>query len=342
MGGSQVGGAEAFFVTLNRAFKTRGVAVHAVLRNHPVHTADLDQAKIPYDTARFGGPADLWTTSRLRKIARAFRPDVVLTFAGRASSHMPRGDYTLIGRLGGYYGLKYFRHCDYLVCNAPDLVRYVVEGGWRSERVFHIPNFPRIEETPALDRASLNTPEGMPLALALGRLHPNKALDVLVESAASIPDLWVWIAGEGKERTHLENLARDLGVSERVKFLGWRTDRAALFKAADICVFPSREEPFGNVVIEAWAYGTPLVTTDSAGPAWLVRNGEDGIVTPVDDVEALAGGIKSLLSDPKLATKLIDNGKGRISEGFSEEAIISRYLDLMEGLRAKRDTQCAG
>jgi glycosyltransferase involved in cell wall biosynthesis len=342
MGGSQVGGAEAFFVTLNRALQTRGLAVHAVLRDNPIHIADLAQAKIPYDTARFGGPADLWTAGRLRKIARAFRPDVVLTFAGRASSHMPRGDYTLIGRLGGYYGLKYFKRCDYLICNAPDLVRYVVEGGWRRERVFHIPNFPRIDEASPVSRASLNTPEGVPVALALGRLHPNKALDVLVKAAASISDLWVWIAGEGKERSNLENLARDLGVSARVKFLGWRTDKAALFEAADICVFPSREEPFGNVVVEAWAYGTPLVTTDSTGPAWLVRNGEDGIVTPVDDVEALAGGIRLLISDPELATKLVENGKMRISEAFSEEAIVGQYLDLMDSLRAKRETQCAG
>jgi glycosyltransferase involved in cell wall biosynthesis len=342
MGGSKVGGAEAFFVTLNRALQARGVAVHAVLRDNPIQIADFVQARIPYDTVKFGGPADLWTTGRLRKIATAFRPDVVLTFAGRASSFMPRGEYTLIGRLGGYYGLKYFKRCDYLICNAPDLVRHVVEGGWPRARVFHIPNFPRIDEAPPVSRASLNTPKGVPVALALGRLHPNKALDVLVTAAASISDLWVWIAGEGKERSNLENLARDLGVSERVKFLGWRTDKAALFKAANLCVFPSREEPFGNVVIEAWAYGTPLVTTDSTGPAWLVRNGEDAIVTPVDDVEALADGIRSLISDSELATKLVENGKRRISEAFSEEAIVGQYLDLFDRLRAKRESQCAG
>ncbi len=341
MGGSQVGGAEAFFVTLNRALHAYGLAIHTVLRDNPIQIADLAQAKIPYDTARFGGPTDLWTSGRLRKIASAFRPDIVLTFAGRASSHMPRGNYTLIGRLGGYYGLKYFKRCDYLICNAPDLVRYVVEGGWPRERVFHIPNFPRIDEAPPVNRASLDTPEGVPVALALGRLHPNKALDVLVKAAASYSDLWVWIAGEGKERAKLENLARDLGVSERVKFLGWRTDKAALLKAADICVYPSREEPFGNVVVEAWAYEVPLVTTDSTGPAWLVRNGEDGIVTPVDDVKALAGGIRSLIADPTLAIRLVENGKKRVSESFSEEAIVAQYLNLMERLKEKRESRCA-
>ncbi len=341
MGGSRVGGAEAFFVTLNRALHARGLAVHAVLRDSPVHTSDLAQAGISYDTAKFGGPTDLWTTSRLRKITNAFHPDVVLTFAGRASSYMPRGNYTLIGRLGGYYSLKYFKRCDYLICNAPDLVRYVVEGGWRRERVFHIPNFPRIDEAPPISRASLNTPEGAPLALALGRFHPNKALDVLVRATAMVPDLWVWIAGEGEERRNLEKLARDLGVSERVKFLGWRMDKAALFKAADVCVYPSRKEPFGNVVVEAWGYGTPLVTTDATGPAWLVRNGEDAIMTSVDDVEALASGIRTLVSNKELAAKLVENGRKRISNEFSEEVIASQYLALLESLRSKRETKCA-
>ena len=342
MGGSKVGGAEAFFVSLNRAFHARGVAVRAVLRDYPVQVADLTQAHVPFDTAKFGGFGDWRTSRRLRKIANAFRPDIVLTFAGRASSYMPRGDYTLIGRLGGYYSLKYFRRCDYLICNAPDLVRYVVEGGWKAERVFHIPNFPRIEEATAVSRASLNTPEGVPVALALGRLHPNKAIDILLKAAKLIPDLWVWIAGEGEQRSELEKLARDLGISERIKFLGWRTDRSALYKAADVCVYPSRQEPFGNVVVEAWAYGTPLVATDSTGPAWLVRDGKDAILTPVDDVEALAGGISSLISDSSLAAKLVENGHRRISESFSEEAIVGQYLNLFDRLNRERKSPCAG
>ena len=336
MGGSKFGGAEAFFVTLNRALQARGVSVQAVLRDNPVQISDLAQAGIPYDTARFGGFGDWRTSRRLRQIAKLFRPDVVLTFAGRASSYMPRGDYTLIGRLGGYYSLKNFGRCDYLICNAPDLVRYVVEGGWKRESVFHIPNFPRVENAAPVERATLNTPLGVPVALALGRLHPNKALDILVRATALISDLWVWIAGEGEERAKLENLARDLGVAERIKFLGWRTDKAALLRAADICVYPSRQEPFGNVVIEAWAYGTPLVTTNSIGPAWLVREGEDAILTPVDDVAALAKGISMLISDFGLAAKLIENGKKRIAESFSEEVIVSQYLKLFDRLKRGR------
>jgi glycosyltransferase involved in cell wall biosynthesis len=269
----------------------------------------------------------------LRETTATFRPDIALAFAGRAASFMPRGDYGLIGRLGGYYNLKNFKACDYLVCNAPDLVRYVIEGGWPASKVSLIPNFAAVPDGPPLDRGEFETPDEAPLAVALGRLHPNKGLDVLIRAAALIPELFVWIAGEGPERERLENLARELGIAGRVKFLGWREDRAALYRAADLCVYPSREEPFGNVVVEAWSCGTPIVTTASTGPAWLVRKDEDAILTPVDDVEALAAGIRRVLSSKLLAAELVSAGRRRVSEEFSESAIVRHYIDLFEKVR---------
>jgi glycosyltransferase involved in cell wall biosynthesis len=266
----------------------------------------------------------------LKRSAGEFRPDIVLAFAGRAASFVPRGDYTTIGRLGGYYNLKNFEACDYLVCNAPDLVRYVTEGGWPAAKVFLIPNFPFLPDEPAINRASLGTPEDAPLVLALGRLHRSKGLDVLIRAAAQVPELYVWIAGEGPERAALEQLAREAGVDKRVTFLGWRTDRAALYKAADVCVYPSREEPFGNVVVEAWSCGVPIVTTASTGPAWLTRNGEDAIVTPVDDVNGFAQGIRAVIASDALAERLAAAGRRRVAEEFSQGAIVKRYVDLFE------------
>jgi glycosyltransferase involved in cell wall biosynthesis len=131
-------------------------------------------------------------------------------------------------------------------------------------------------------------------------------------------------------------LVRDLGIAERVKFLGWRTDRGALLKAADVCVFPSREEPFGNVVVEAWAYGVPLVAAASTGPAWLARNNEDTILVPVDDAEALAQGVRDVLASKDLASELVENGRKRIETEFSENVVIGQYLDMFERVRPKR------
>jgi glycosyltransferase involved in cell wall biosynthesis len=333
LAGAPVGGAEAFYVTLTCALARAGLDMRAVLRPNAEREAALAKAGIRLDTAPFGGLFDFTTRPAMRRIVDEFRPDIVLAFAGRAAAMMPRGAHTLIGRLGGYYNLKNFRYCDVLVCNAPDLVRYATEGGWPRERVFHIPNFPNLEDAPQVARASLGTPDDVPLALALGRLHPNKGMDVLLRAAARVPALHVWIAGEGEERAALEALARDCGVVERVRFLGWRPDRAGLFKSADLCVYPSRAEPFGNVVVEAWGYGVPLVTTASKGPSWLVQDGEDAILTPVDDVEALADGIRRLLASNELAKRLVANGRQRVASEFSEAAVVARYIELFERVR---------
>ena len=328
-----MGGAETFFVTLTLALSRAGLDVRSVLKPNAMRERALKEGGIACETAPFRRPIDFTTARVLRETTEAFHPDIALAFAGRAASFMTAGKHVLIGRLGGYYNLKNFKTCDYLLCNAPDLVRYVTEGGWNKSKVFLIPNFAAVPDAAPLDRAQFGTPQDAPLAVALGRLHRGKGLDVLIRAAALIPELFVWIAGEGPEREKLETLARESGVTGRVKFLGWREDRAALYKAANLCVYPSREEPFGNVVVEAWSCGTPIVTTASTGPAWLVRKDEDAILTPVDDVEALAAGIRMVLSSKHLAERLVAAGRRRVSEEFSESAIVRRYIDLFEKVR---------
>lgn len=333
LAGASVGGAETFFVSLTLALARAGLGVRPVLKPNPARQQTFSRAGLSYATAPFRSVLDFSTASVLRHTVKDFAPDIVLAFAGRAASFAPKGRHTVIGRLGGYYNLRNFRSCDYLVCNAPDLVRYVREGGWPAEKVFLIPNFPFVPDAPALDRALFHTPQDAPLAVALGRLHPNKGLDVLIRAAGEIPELFVWIAGEGPERQNLEKLGRDLGLGRRVKFLGWRDDRAALYKAADLCVYPSREEPFGNVVVEAWSCGIPIVTTASTGPAWLTRKDEDAIVTPVDDTAAFAAGIRRVIASKALAASLVSAGRRRIEQDFSEDAIVRRYSELFEKAR---------
>jgi glycosyltransferase involved in cell wall biosynthesis len=342
LGSNKTGGAEAFYITLNRALHARGVNVRAVLRGNPVHLSELEEAGIPTGIAGFGGLFDFTTKSRLRAIAGDFAPDAVLTFAGRASEHMPRRGYPILGRLGGYYNLKHFKNCDHLICNTPDLIRHVTDTGWPTERVTFIPNFPRIDESPAVNRGDLDTPPDAPLALVLARLHPNKAVDALIETLPSVPELWLWIAGEGDQRAKIEQRVLELGLSNRVKFLGWRTDRAALFGAADLCLVPSRQEPFGNVIVEAWAYGVPVIAAAATGPKWLIKDGEDGILVPIDNPRALAGAIRDVLADPARAERLAQAGKLRAAAEFSEDAIVTTYLELIERVRADWKTRCAG
>ena len=334
LAGAPVGGAETFFTSLSTAFVQAGFDVHSVLKANSGRELALDHSGIRYETAPFSTPFD-WTTRRvIRRNAAEFRPDVVLAFAGRAARFVPRGSYKVVGRLGGYYNLRNFRKCDYLICNSPSVLRHVIEKGWPARRVTLIPNFSSIAEGRRVNRADLATPETAPLAIALGRLHRNKGLDLLIRAASNIPELFVWIAGEGPERANLEQLSREQQVSGRIRFLGWRNDRASLYAAADICVYPSREEPFGNVVVEAWSCGTPLITTATAGPSWLVRDNEDALLVPAESVGALTNALRSLLNSRELRERLVVAGKRRVADEFSQPAIVKRYAETFRGLMA--------
>src|SRR6185437_13328350 len=173
---------------------------------------------------------------------------------------------------GGYYDLGYYKHCHHLIGNTRALTKWMVQEGWPESRVHYLPNFADATPLPPLPRAGLGTPEDAPLALALGRLHPNKGFDVLLDAVAKVPRLHLWLAGEGALRAALERQAKMLGIDSRVRFLGWRQDVGALLAAADMLVCSSRREPLGNTIIEAWAAHKPVVACAAAGPAELIEN----------------------------------------------------------------------
>jgi glycosyltransferase involved in cell wall biosynthesis len=243
----------------------------------------------------------------------------------RATQACPRGDFVHVARLGGYYDLKYYRRCDHLIGNTRDIVAYLQRQGWPAERAHYLPNFTSGTNAAPVPRSALATPPDVPLALALGRLHVNKGFDVLLAALARAPRLHLWLAGEGDLRATLERQAAALGVAERVRFLGWREDIPALLAAADFLVCPSRHEPLGNVVIEAWAAGLPVIATTSEGPRALIAEGESGLLVPVDDAHALARAMLRLAEDRELRTRLAAAGRAAHAAEYSEPRVVGLY-----------------
>jgi glycosyltransferase involved in cell wall biosynthesis len=271
--GGEHGGAERFFVDLSTALSARGYQQHAVARSYPERSQSLIEAGCSVTAARMGGPLDVLSGWRTAQAAKKFGPDIVLAWMNRAAALVPRGPWRTVGRLGGYYNLKYYAKCDHLICNTPDLVQHCIRNGWPEDCVDYIPNFsPEVADVEPVQRGAIATPEDAHVLLVLARLEENKAIDVAIAALAALPEVYLWIAGEGSCEHALKSKAESLGVSDRVKFLGWRQDREALLAAADICVVPSRHEPFGNVVVNAWVSGTPLIAAASQGPSYLITN----------------------------------------------------------------------
>jgi glycosyltransferase involved in cell wall biosynthesis len=340
MAGAGRGGAETAFVDITTALHEAGETIEIVTRANDIRVPALRAAGIIVHTLPFGGRVDVFTRWRLRSIIKKFKPDIVQTWMARAAWKTPSWDasmniprYSHVARLGGYYKLKYFTSAGHFVTNTPDIRRYLVENGIAPDAITHINNFApeEISHNP-LKRSDFGTPQDAPLLAALGRLHPNKAFDTLIRSMAALPGVYLWIAGEGPERGALEKLIAELNLGDRVKLLGWRSDRADLLAAADICVIPSRHEPFGNVFIQAWAQKIPLVTTASEGPSQYVQDGKDALVTPVDDAEMLSKTIARLVADKDLQKQLVENGHGRYLAEFTKENTVRAYLELYHAL----------
>jgi glycosyltransferase involved in cell wall biosynthesis len=330
MAGAHHGGAETFFVRLALALHRAGQEQCLIIRQDAERAAALRAGGLSPVELPFGGLFDVRTRFGLRRVVRAYRPQVVLSWMNRAARLCPRGEFVHVGRLGGYYDLKYYRRCDHLIGNTRDIVGYLVRSGWPEARAHYLPNFVPEMAAPRIARASLDTPDGAPLALALGRLHPNKGFDVLIEALSRVPGVHLWLAGEGPDRAQLESRAERLEVGRRVRFLGWREDTAALLATADMLVCSSRHEPLGNVVIEAWAAGTPVVAASSMGPAALIRDGVTGLLVPIEDADALARAMIRLADDHTLRTELARAGHAAFASEFSESMVVAQYRDFIE------------
>ncbi|MGQ0675464.1 MAG: glycosyltransferase [Rhodospirillales bacterium] len=332
--GAKHGGAEGFFERLVLALDRAGVEQRVVIRSDPARAKLLGAGGIEPVQLEFGGWLDFATRPALRREIAAFKPRVVLTWMSRASSFCPRptreASFVHVGRLGGYYKLKYFSRCEHLIGNTPDIVDYIKRNGCPPERAHYLPNFVDAMRGAALPRAALDTPADAPLLLGLGRLHRNKGFDILLRALTEIPGAYLWLAGAGEEEAALKRLAAELGVAPRVRFLGWRDDVAALLAACDVFVCSSRHEPLGNVVIEAWSAGKPVVAARAVGPGALIRDGETGLLAPVSDVVALAVAIKRLLADAGLRARFAEAGHRAYEESFSEATVVAQYRAFFE------------
>lgn len=335
LGSAADGGAETYFADLVTALNASGQPTAAALRHHAGREARLTEAGVPYEVFAFGSPLDWRTRPAIRRYAEGRESQVLVAWMNRAARHCPTGPWARVGRLGGYYDLKNYRGFDALVGNTADIRDWIVAQGWPTERAHFIPNFAETDDHSAQDRAELDTPADAPLLLAMGRLHPSKAHDVTLQALVEVPDAHLWIAGVGPMEPELKAQADSLGVADRVRWLGWRSDAGALYRAADLVVFPSRFEPLGNVVIQAWAYGRPVIAARAAGPQALIRDGEDGLLIPIDDATALTTAIQALIADAGRRLSLAQAGERRARE-VSKAVVLPQWEALFDQLARER------
>jgi glycosyltransferase involved in cell wall biosynthesis len=324
------GGAERFFVNLAQSFAGRGIEQSFVIRPRRIWKPELaPYGRIFEHKYRRVSLASKLLEWRMARYVDDWKPDVVMGW-------MPRGA-RLIGpwprpfklvRLGDFpIHIQHFQNCDVVLGNVPGIARRVEDLGWTG-RTATITNFAR-EVTPVpVDRARFDTPKDALLIAGAGRFVPRKGMDLLVRAMAEIPDAWLWLIGDGTERASLEAQVESLGMANRTRFIGWVEEPVHYIAAANLFGMPSRHEPLGNSVLDAWRAGVPVVSTRSEGPDWYMEHEKDGLLVNTDDLGAFRAGLQRLAADPVLAERLRAGGAAKLEGMFSPERIIDQYLSL--------------
>ena len=322
LGSKGGGGAESFFLHLANSFQQKEEINQKILvRPNKYRDVFYKKNGILYENLPFGSPfLDLKTHFSFRKDIKVFQPDIVMTWMNRASVFCPfskEKSFLHVARLGGYYNLKYYKNCDYLVGNTPMIVDYLVKQGWPREKTAYIPNFALENKEKPYSSKEFSIKKKEPTLLSVGRLHVNKGFDILIKAMKNVISGHLFIAGEGPLRQELESLVMSLNLENRITFLGWREDIQKLMATADVFICPSRHEPLGNVVLEAWASKTPIVASKSHGPSMLIEHERSGFLFDIDSISDLTKYLNLIIKNDKKAKSFAKEGFDIFKENFS-------------------------
>lgn len=358
-----VGGPASHAPELADFLRARGHEVEAVVtadaapapRSYPVHWVDraaprgLRHARCVALVRKRAAPADVvYATSMLGRAslaaALARRPLVVKLVADEAYERARRlglfdGDLDAFQRFEGgarVKALRAFRNralrrVDRLVCPSSYLASLAVTWGVPETRVTVLPNpAPALPEVPARDAVRERFGVVGPTLAFAGRITRQKALEVALGALAQVEGVDLLVAGDGPDLEATRAEASRLGLDDRVRFLGPldRDGVLALFRAADASLLSSSWENFPHTVVESLAVGTPVVSTAVGGVAEVVRDGENGLLVPPGDVDALAEAIRRVTSDGALRDRLAARAAASV-EHLATERIYARLEEIL-------------
>lgn len=341
-GANKPGGAESHFLRFCLALDhTEAVRVIAVVRKGSWLAEQFKATSVRVYELPFMARWDLYTRYQLKRIAQREQAQVAQCWMSRAASLMPRVDGTLnLGRLGGYYALKNFTRMHWLVGATDDLARHIRDGGHPAERTAVIPNFVNPAKPEDLQcsqrlRQQLRL-EGKKVLFTPARLHGVKGLDTAIAALTQLPEQYVYIiAGQGPEEASLQQQVTQLGLQQRVHFVGWTDNISQYCHISDLFIVPSRHEPFGSVLLEAWSHQLPLVSSDSQGASAITRHEDNALIFPKDDSAALVRHIMRLADDEALRQQLIHNGYATLNRHYATAPVMQAYIDLYRRMQAE-------
>jgi glycosyltransferase involved in cell wall biosynthesis len=357
------GGAEKQVRTLAKAFTAAGHAVEVVAPQLDIKLPTADSVdgvpltRLSYPHIKLLGAAFLcarygvwiWTRRRdfdaihvnmaknLAAVSGLVRPFIPATVTVKISGAWEFDGGLLDPKLRRRPIQRLYNWCVRRVDNIQCVSEYTREmlraAGYPDASLRMIPN--------AVDLARFKPPlrtvrePGATMTVAyVGRIRPVKGVKVLVDSWPKVvpaSNARLVIAGDGADRAALAESARASGVGNTVEFMGEVSDVPAVLARADIYVQPSFQEGLPNAVLEAMAMGLPIVATRVSGNEDVVSDGENGVLVPPGDPDALAAALRRLIADPALAARMGRRSREIVESRFSLPAVLTQLRDAYRG-----------
>jgi len=359
-----VGGTERQFVSLGLALEPSRFAVHfGCLRRWGRLLEQIDERGIPvfdYEVSTFRNLKALRAQWRLARDIRRYGIQIVHTynfyanvFAIPAAKLAGARVVASIRDMGAYLSPRQrllqrvvCKLADQILVNAAAIKDWLVADGYAADRIMVIPNgvdltrFERPARTGSLHR-EFGLPTGAPLIGLVGRLARLKGVEDFLTAAAVIarrfPSARFVIVGDAADESYMAALkqqAAQLGLDDRLIFTGYRSDVERLLTELSVSVLPSLSEGLSNALLESMAAGVPVVATRVGGTAEALHDGENGLLVPPSDPDAIANAICRLLDAPDLASQLGLAARRSIVERYSMTRMVERtsmvYEDLLE------------
>ena len=342
------GGTERQSVFMATAFAKAGHEV-TLLTFRPRGVLELDGEQQPFafrSLQAFDTGLD-WFAPRLLRTAEEAAPDLVLCmgrmancYAGFIQSRLPKAAVICTMRTGKvlpWLFVRSLRLCRHIIANSHVAKRVITDAHdipGRKVTVIHNPVLRFTDDTAtrnlALRRYHGANPSTVVL-LNVAMFRPLKNQRELIEICSKLPgylDWQLWLAGEGPSRKKCERLAHDLGLAGRVKFLGYQSDPAPLYLAADLALLASQSESLSNFLIEAQLHGLPAVAYDIVGVGECFVPGRSGSLIPNRDQSAFIAALDRLIREPALRKRFADQARRHARANFVPEHQVEAHLKL--------------
>lgn len=336
-----LGGLEQSFINTTEILASKGHRVTALLRRDAPYYGDVAKYahSMPFVTPI--GFYDMLSAWRVRRLLQKQRPDMIIAHNGRAITLMKMAasgmNIPVIG-VSHSYKTKHAMRADGLIVLSEHMRRHFMDAGYRHPTHI-IPNLIRLGE-----RAP-RRPRGDTVIIgALGRFVVEKGFDDLLRALHLVRSkglaFVLHLAGDGPEKARLQTLAEQLGVAAQIRWLGWQSNTAAFYREIDLFCLPSRQDSFPMVMLETLGYGVPMISTDTPGPLAVFTHDKDALITPCEDITALADAISRLITQPETAARLSDNGWQTI-QNYSFPAIAATWDETLRAIASASARQAA-